>query len=74
VYRVWSITNPPNVVTYHDVASPEEGIRLIEKLANGQLRRAPILCNVFGLEVCEDGEWSEWHDEEGRSVGELEVA
>lgn len=32
-------------------------------------RIKPDYCNAGGLEVWEDGEWSEWADEEGNDIG-----
>ena len=37
-------------------------------LADEQLNQDWIVSNVFGLEVFEDGEWCEWHDEDGCDI------
>ncbi|MFH1560688.1 MAG: hypothetical protein ABID84_04700 [Chloroflexota bacterium] len=67
-YRVWVVVNPPAEATFYDVATPEEGARLIEKLTREHLKDPSIVANVFGLEVMEGGEWHEWYDEEGRGI------
>ncbi len=66
--RVYHIQNPPNEPRWYVVASPAEGIRKIEELAAVDLKNRDIWGNVFGLCVLEDGEWSEWYDNEGDNI------
>jgi hypothetical protein len=68
--RVWNIINPPTKGTFYSVESPEEGAALISKMADEQLKQSWIHSNAFGLEVFEDGEWTDWYDDEGRDVNE----
>ena len=60
--RVWVIINPPSAPEYRSVATPEEGAHLIHRVANEQLKDDRIWANAFGLEVFEDGEWTDWGD------------
>lgn len=69
--RVWNIINPPAAPIRFPVDSPEEGARLIEKLANQQLQHDHIFANAFGLEVFEDGDWCEWYSDEGQDIDEF---
>ena len=69
-YRVWNVINPPSKPKYYPVASPRDGWAFINGMAEEQLKNRRIFCNVFGLEAFEDGEWTEWYDEEGRDVDE----
>ncbi len=66
--RVYHIQNPPGTPTWHDVASPLEGIQKIEALAKEDTERTNIWGNVFGLSVLEDGEWVDWYDDEGDDI------
>lgn len=66
-YRVYRIVNG-NKPKYYDVADPQEGLLLCDKLANKDLKNKNVSWNVFGLEYFEDGEWLEWYDEIGNSV------
>lgn len=68
--RVWNVVNPPGKPYLFPVESPEEGARTIKRLAAQQLRDPNVYSNAFGLLVLEDGEWTEWYDEEGRDVDE----
>lgn len=52
------------------VNSPAKAKKLIDKLALEQLKDESIMFNAFGLEVYEDGEWSEWYDENGDGIDE----
>ena len=62
-YRVWNIINIPNNPTFYPVDTPEEGIALIDEMANEQLKDLSIESNAFGIETIEDGEWTEIEDE-----------
>jgi hypothetical protein len=70
-YRVWWVINPPTKVpTYTYVKSVEEARQVITKEVELQLRDPNIWGNAFGLEVLEDGEWSEWYDDDGFDIME----
>ncbi len=66
--RVWWITNPPSPAEYHLVSSPAGAINVLQKLATADLENPDVWGNVGGLEVFEDGEWTEWYDEEGDNI------
>ncbi len=70
--RVWNIINPPNEGDKYPVTGLEHAKTLIDALAQSQLLEPRITSNVFGLEVFEDGEWSEWEDENGYGIDEWE--
>lgn len=68
IYRVWHIQNPPREPDHHEVETPKEGALLINKLAEQDLKKKFVDCNAFGLEVCIDGEWEEFYNEEGNDI------
>ena len=70
-YRVWYCANFPSTPKYYDVATPEEGADKINELAAKDLKNKNIFSNAFGLEIFEDGEWSEWYDENGDDIDTL---
>lgn len=65
--EVWNIINPPR----EPVPNPREGHELICRLADDQLTMDWIVSNAFGLEVFEEGEWSEWYNEDGEDVDQV---
>lgn len=71
--RVWNIINPPYSPDHYLVKTPQEAFALIDKMADTQLRDSSIFSNVFGLEVFEGGEWSEWYDENGDDIDRAEL-
>ena len=71
--RVWWIPQAPMDPFYVPVKSVEEGVLILDTLAKYDLFQhennvKPDFCNAGGLEVFEDGEWVEWHDEDGNDV------
>lgn len=68
--RVWWVRNPPASPTYLPVATPAEGAKRLAELTAADLANSAIECNAGGLEIVEDGEWTEWYDEKGRDVDE----
>lgn len=80
--RVWHIPQVPGKPFHVDVATLREGALLLRALADYDLfqfknRIKPDYCNAQGLEVFEDGEWSDWYNEEGddiRAAGEALLA
>lgn len=70
-YRVWYMANPPSKSKLYDVATPEEGADKINQLARRDLKNKNVSSNAMGLEVFEDGVWSEWHDEIGNDIDVL---
>jgi len=69
--RVWWIRNPPGPPEYHLVSDPVSAKDTLNALAEVDLRDDRVWGNAGGLEVYEGGEWYEWYDEEGRSMGDL---
>lgn len=68
-YRVWNVINPPREGLRYPVASPEDGLRLINFLSLPQLEVDWVVSNAFGLEVLTDsGEWEEWENDDGDDV------
>jgi len=56
---------------YYDVKSVDEAIEEIERLTREDLRNEDVIANAGGLEVYEDGEWTEYYDDEGRDILEI---
>jgi hypothetical protein len=69
--RVWAIRNVPNAPTYQDVATPAEGLEVAKKWVKADLANPSIESNAFGMEIFEDGEWTEWYDDQGQSLDDL---
>jgi hypothetical protein len=66
--RVWHNPQIPGPIFYINVDSIEEGIKTIDILSaydSFQYKNniKPDYCNVSGLEIFENGEWTEWYDE-----------
>ena len=75
-YRVWNIIDAPRAPIHLLVASPEEALEAISRIAKVQLLNPRIESSAFGLEVFGDpeqwgDEWGEWHDDEDRDISEL---
>jgi len=66
--RIWWIRNPPNEPTYHEVASVEEGLICLQRLADRDLHSDSVSLNAGGLEIFENNEWTEWYDSDGRDA------
>lgn len=73
--RVWHVTNPPAAADWYFVRSPEEAIDTINRIANQQLKLDWVYANMFGLEIFDGKEWTEWyHPEFGYDINEYEDA
>ena len=68
--RIWWIRNVPNFPHLHLVRTPEEARKLLDELAEADLREPRVTSNAGGLEVYEGGEWHEWYDEDGNDINE----
>jgi hypothetical protein len=71
--QVWWIPQVPGKPFTVPVATPAEAKKLLDVLANYDIfqfenRIKPDYCNAGGLSVFEDGEWTDWEDDEGRSI------
>ena len=67
--RIWWIPQVPMKAFRADVADFEQGHLLLQTLANYDLFQfenniKPDYCNAGGLEVFENGEWTDWYDTE----------
>ena len=74
--RVWWIPQVPMRPFHVQVGSPDEAMKILTILAEYDAFQfennvKPDYCNMGGLEVYEDGEWCEWHDEYGRDIEDL---
>lgn len=71
--RVWWIPQIPMKALYINVQTVHDAVLLLNTLAKYDIfqyenRVKPDYCNAGGLEVYEDGEWLEWHDEDGDDI------
>jgi hypothetical protein len=71
--RIWWIPQVPMEAFYVPVDSPAEAKKILDVLADYDLFQLkhnikPDFSNAGGLEVFEDGEWSEWEDEFGNNI------
>ena len=71
--RVWWIPQVPGQRFFAPVADLTQAKLLLTTLAHYDLfqfenRIKPDYANAGGLEVFEDGEWSEWHTEDGDDI------
>lgn len=76
--RVWWIPQVPMNPFRVDVETPEQAKKILDVLAKYDMFQyennvKPDYCNAGGLEVFEDGEWTEWyHPDTGESIDEYE--
>ena len=69
--RVWWSRNVPNRPKYFKVKDIEEAKRTIEELTQEDLKDKSVEDNVGGLEVFENGEWSEYYNDDGQDIMEI---
>ena len=69
--HVWWVTNPPNLAQYYPVESVEEAMGKLKELTDAELLDSSVYSNAGGLEVFEDGGWTEYYDDEGRDIDEI---
>jgi hypothetical protein len=78
--KVWHIPQVPMKQFEVPVDSPEEGIKVMDILANYDTFQfdnniKPDYCNVQGLVVLgSDGEWYEWSNENGDDIDAIRGA
>jgi hypothetical protein len=76
--RVWWIPQLPMDAFHVEVKTPLEARKILDTLARYDLFQLehnvkPDFANAGGLQVFEDGEWTEWYDEEtGDSIDEID--
>lgn len=73
--QVWNMINFNPKVDKYDVQNIEDAIKLIDNLANAQLKNSQIHDNSFSLmEYNEiEKEWEEWHDEDWNNIEDYEL-
>lgn len=76
--RVWWIPQVPMKAFYTPVRNLREAKLLLDVLANYDAFQfenniKPDYANAGGLEVFEDGEWSDWYDEDGNDIDQTEI-
>jgi hypothetical protein len=76
--RVWWIPQVPGKPFYVRVPDIGAAKLLLEALADYDMFQLannvkPDYSNAGGLEVFDGGEWSDWEDEEGQSIHEIEA-
>lgn len=69
--RVWWVTNAPSQPKYYPVSSVDEAIAKLKELEERDLADADVNDNAGGLEVFEDGEWTEYSDDEGNVIDDI---
>jgi len=77
-YRVWHIPQVPGKSFHVFVNNPKEAKKVLEILADYDIFQydnhiKPDYSNAGGLEVYEQGEWSEWLDDEGNDIDSTEL-
>lgn len=73
--KVWWIPQVPMKAFEVPVSSLEEGIKVMDVLADYDLfqyenKVKPDYTNAGGIVMLEDGEWVDWHDEYGNDLDE----
>jgi Superinfection exclusion gene product 17 len=71
--RVWHIANPPGKMFQKTVKSIGEAKVLLNLLADydSYLGDDLIYANAQGLEIFDQGEWVEWHDENDDDISRV---
>ena len=67
--RAWWNRNSTQITK--DVKTVEEAIKWINEQAELDLKDNNIIWNAGGLEEFEDGEWSEYYNEDGLDIKEI---
>ena len=62
--QVWWCRNFPGTAIRYPVDNLVEALHLYGRLVWHDLQRSDVVTNVGGLEVYEDGEWSDWYNED----------
>ena len=73
VYHTFARDYDGTTMHLHPVESPEEAIKVINKLADEQVNDESIAWNVLGLEVFDEcGDWEDWYDDDYNDILEFE--
>jgi hypothetical protein len=67
-FRVWWIRNPPSQAKHYPVKDIDEAINKLKELTQFDLKSERVSSNAGGLEVLEDGDWSEYYDDNGNDI------
>lgn len=67
--QVWWIRN--GVTEKHRVLTVEDAIKLIKQFIKEDLEDKKFVWNAGGLEEFEDGEWTEWYNDDGEDIMEV---
>lgn len=68
-FRVWYASDGGDL-TFINVVDVEEAKKKIKELTERDLK-LEIIWNAMGLEVFEDGAWTEWYNEFGQGIDEI---
>lgn len=68
--RVWWGRNFEQM-EYHYVGTLEEAVRIYNMLADADLKNKKVTDNAGGLEICENGLWSEYYNDDGNAIDEI---
>lgn len=76
--RIWWMPQIPMKAFRVTVETPKEAKKLLDTLAKYDLFQLennikPDFSNAGGLEVEDEGGWSEWYDDDGFSIDEVEL-
>lgn len=66
--RVWWNSDGNN--TYYYIDEIDEAKIILDVLSLREVNDESIVFNASGVEVLEDGEWSEWYSEDGLDASE----
>ena len=71
--RIWWISNPPRRDAFkRKVTNEKEAIKFLDLLGDYDLWLGDLIdTNACGLEVWENGEWSEYYNEDGQDIAEI---
>ena len=61
----------PSKARYFKVNDVEEAKKKIEELTQEDLKNKLVEDNVGGLEIFEDGKWSEYYNEDGNDIMQI---
>lgn len=67
---VWHIQNPPSEPFVYLVGDADEAARLINELADKDLKNPRVTDNAFGLVEWDGEEWTEWYSPDGDDIHE----
>jgi len=69
--RVWWIRQVPNIPLYFPVDTIDDAIKRLKMLEHSDLANPLIETNAGGLEIVEDGEWTEFYNDEGEDINSI---